>query len=289
MGSVRHSMRLIGLVLVGLMGVSSAYAQSGALERIRKDGVIKLGYVAGAAPFSSRDERGEPQGYSVDLCRTVAEDIRVRLGIPRLETRWVVLTPQDRLDAVQSGRVDVECSTTTWTLSRHEKVDFSLITFVDGASVLTGASADIYRLDDFKDKRIAAIKGTTTFTVLTQALKNRSITATVVPVSDRGEGLKLLQTGKVEGFASDRVTLIELVVGQSGAGAYKLLGEDFSIEQYALALPRGDHDFRLAVNRTLAGLYRSGKIDQIYERWLGKLGKPSLLLSAVYFIQGISE
>jgi len=218
----------------------------------------------------------------------VAEDIRMRLRMPRLETRWVALTSQERLEAVQSGRVDVECSTTTWTLSRQEKVDFSLITFIDGASVLTGTNADIYRLDDFKGKRVAVIKGTTTFTVLAQALKNRSIAATVVPVSDRNEGLKLLQAGKVEGLASDRVALIELAVGQSG-GAYKLLDEDFSIEQYALALPRGDHDLRLAVNRTLAGLYRSGKINEIYERWLGKFGKPSLLLSAMYFIQGISE
>jgi ABC-type amino acid transport substrate-binding protein len=286
---VRQGMGLIGLLLVGLLGVSPVYAQSGAMERIRKEALIKLGYIAGAAPFSSRDERGEPQGYSVDLCRAVAEDIRVRLGIPRLETRWVALTLQDRLEAVHSGRVDVECSTTTWTLSRQEKVDFSLITFIDGASVLTGANADIYRLDDFKGKRIAVIKGTTTFTVLAQVLKNRSIAATVVPVSDRSEGLKLLQAGKVEGLASDRVALIEHVVGQSGAGAYKLLDEDFSVEQYALALPRGDHDLRLAVNRTLAGLYRSGKINEIYERWLGKFGKPSLLLSAVYFIQGISE
>jgi len=285
---VKRSMGLIGLLLVGLLGVSPVYAQSGAMERIRKDAVIKLGYIAGAAPFSSRDERGEPQGYSVDLCRAVAEDIRLRLSMPRLETRWVALTLQDRLEAVHSGRVDVECSTTTWTLSRQEKVDFSLITFIDGASVLTGTNADIYRLDDFKGKRVAVIKGTTTFTVLAQALKNRSIAATVVPVSDRNEGLKLLQAGKVEGLASDRVALIELAVGQSG-GAYKLLDEDFSIEQYALALPRGDHDLRLAVNRTLAGLYRSGKINEIYERWLGKFGKPSLLLSAMYFIQGISE
>jgi len=286
---VRQSVKLIGLLLAGLMGISAAYAQTGAMERIRQDGVIKFGYVAGAAPFSSRDERGEPQGYSVDLCRAVAEDIRVRLRLPRLETRWVALTSQERLEAVQSGRVDVECSTTTWTLSRQEKVDFSLITFVDGASALTSAGADIYRLDDLKDKRIAVIRGTTTFTVLAQALKSRSIAATVVPVSDRSEGLRLLQAGKVEGFASDRVTLIELVAGKGGASAYKLLDEDFSIEQYALALPRGDHDLRLAVNRALAGLYRTGKINDIYERWLGKFGKPSLLLSAMYFIQGISE
>ena len=40
-------------------------------------------------------------------------------------------------------------------------------------------------------------------------------------------------------------------------------------------LPRGDHDFRLAVNRVLARVYRSGEIEKIYDRWLGPLGPPS--------------
>jgi ABC-type amino acid transport substrate-binding protein len=77
----------------------------------------------------------------------------------------------------------------------------------------------------------------------------------------------------------------------SGAtrGTYKLLDQDFSIEQYALMLPRGDHDWRLAVNRVLARIYRSGEIEQIYGRWLGPLGPPSVLLSATYFIQNLAE
>jgi len=54
-------------------------------------------------------------------------------------------------------------------------------------------------------------------------------------------------------------------------------------------LPRNDADFRLAVNRALARLYRTGEIDEIYERWMGALGPPSLLLSATYFIQRLSE
>jgi glutamate/aspartate transport system substrate-binding protein len=72
-------------------------------------------------------------------------------------------------------------------------------------------------------------------------------------------------------------------------GHFKLLDQDFSIEQYALMLPRGDYEFRLAVNRELARVYRSGEIEKIYARWLGPLGPPSLLLSATYYIQSLSE
>jgi len=71
--------------------------------------------------------------------------------------------------------------------------------------------------------------------------------------------------------------------------AYAMLDEDFSIEPYAFALPRGDHEFRLAVNRVLAGLYRGGGIAEVYKQWLGSLGAPSVLLSALYFVQSIPE
>jgi ABC-type amino acid transport substrate-binding protein len=266
-----------------------AAAQTGTLEKIRKQGAITMGYLDGSAPFSFRDANGQPQGYSVDLCRTIASGIRAQLKLASLETKWVALTIQNRLEAVKSGRVDIECSTTTWTLGRQADVDFSLITFVDGGSILTRVETEGGRLSDFTGKRIAVITGTTTEKVLKETLARRSIKAAVVTIKTRDEGLRLLDQGKVEGFASDRMVLIGVVLTSKVQGAFKLLEEDFSVEPYALALRRGDHEFRLAVNRVLARLYRTGEIQKIYEQWLGRLGPPSVLLSAAYFIQGLAE
>lgn len=266
-----------------------AGAQSGTLDKIRKTGVITMGYVEGSAPFSFTDAGKQPQGYSVDLCRAVASGIRAQLKLASLETRWVPVTIQDRIEAVKSGRVDIECSTTTWTLSRQADVDFSLVTFVDGGSILARTESDAGRLSDFGGKRIAVITSTTTEKVLRETLARRSIKAEVVTVRTRDAGLQLLDQRKVDGFASDRIVLIGVVMTGKAKGTFKLLDEDFSIEPYALPLPRGDADFRLAVNRVLAGLYRSGDIDRIYNEWLGKLGPPSLLLSAAFFIQGLAE
>jgi ABC-type amino acid transport substrate-binding protein len=283
------SRTLISVVFT-LAAFASAAAQAQTLDKIRKQGVITLGYIDGAAPFSYADANGDPQGYSVELCRAVAEGVAVQLERPQLKTRWVKLSIQNRIDAVRRKQVDVECSTTTWTLGRQRLVDFSLVTFLDGASVLMKLDADAHRLADFGGKRIAVIGGTTTETALRGALTRGLVTAEVVGVKSRDEGLELLRQGQVQGLASDRTTLIGLVVNKGAGGdAYKLLDEDFSIEQYALMLPRGDPDFRLAVNRVLARLYRTGEIRRVYDRWLGPLGAPSPLLSATYFIQGLAE
>jgi ABC-type amino acid transport substrate-binding protein len=280
---------LVFLIFSALSLALPAAAQTGTLEKIRKQGAITMGYLDGSAPFSFRDASGQPQGYSVELCRAIASGIRAQLKLASLETRWEPLTIQNRLEAVKAGRVDIECSTTTWTLGRQAEVDFSLITFVDGGSILTRVESDVGRLSGFEGKRIAVITGTTTEKVLKETLARRAIKAGVLTVKTRDEGLRLLDQGKVEGFASDRMVLIGVVLTSKVQGAFKLLEEDFSVEPYALALRRGDHDFRLAVNRVLARLYRTGEIQKIYEQWLGRLGPPSVLLSAAYFIQGLAE
>jgi glutamate/aspartate transport system substrate-binding protein len=282
--------KLTALVFaLSVAAAAPAAEQGGTLDKIRKTGAITMGYIEGSAPFSFRGDAGDPQGYSVDLCREVASGIRAQLGLKSLETRWVPLTIQNRLEAVKKRQVDIECSTTTWTLTRQADVDFSLITFVDGGSILTRADTEAGRISDFGGKRIAVITGTTTDKVLRATLARRAIKAEVVSVTTREAGLKLLESRKVDGFASDRIVLIGVVLTAQTKGAYKLLDEDFSVEPYALAIPRGDADFRLAVNRVLARLYRSGDIDKVYGRWLGKLGPPSLLLSAAFFVQGIPE
>ena len=280
---------LIRFLFLAALGLSlPAAAQT--LDKIRKSGVITLGYIDGAAPFSFADGSGQPQGYSVELCNAVAEGVGAQLKRQGLKVRWVKLTIQDRIDAVRTGKVDLECSTTTWTLSRQQLVDFSLVTFVDGGSLMVKTETNAARLGDLEGKRIAAITGTTTERSLRDALTRGKVKAELVAIKTREEGLALLREGQVDALASDRTTLIGVVVMSGrGGGQYKLLDHDFSIEQYALMLRRGDPDFRLAVNRVLAGIYRSGAIEEIYGRWLGPLGPPSVLLSATYFIQTIAE
>jgi ABC-type amino acid transport substrate-binding protein len=278
------------LLAAALLALACTALQAQTLDKIRKSGVITLGYIDGAAPFSFTDGNGEPQGYSVDLCRAAAEGIAAQLKRTGLKTRWVKLTIQNRIDAVRKGQVDLECSTTTWTLSRQSLVDFSLVTFLDGGSLLVRADADFGRLQDLGGKRIAVISGTTTERALGIGLARYSVQAELVKVKARDEGLALLREGQVDAFASDRTALIGVVVmSGAGRGVFKLVEQDFSVEQYALMLPRGDHEFRLAVNRQLARIYRTGEIEKIYARWLGPLGPPSLLLTATYFIQSIAE
>jgi ABC-type amino acid transport substrate-binding protein len=282
-------MKRLSLLLLGLLLAATTHAMepTGALAVIKSTGVIRLGYLESAPPFAF-DRNGTPGGYSVDLCTHVAADIGRQLDT-LVNVQWVKLTQQNRLAAVREGRVHVECGTTTWTLSRQEQVDFSLMTFIDGGTLLVGAGSALQRLTDLGGKRIGVVPGTTTDKNLRAALKQRKVTAEVVEVASPNQAIDLVSAGKLDGYASDRLVLLGLSLAASDAHSFRLLDEDFSVEPYALTLPRGEHDLRLAVNRALARLYRSGEIQSVFDRWLGPLGSPSVLLAALYYLQSIPE
>lgn len=271
-----------------LVVAASVPAHADVLSDVRAAKVIRMGYLETSPPFSYR-EGTEIKGYSAALCEKVAQSIRTDLGLDSLKIEWVPVTLANRLDLVEKGKVHVDCGTATWTLARQKRVDFSLMTFVDGGSVLVKNDTDFFKLEDFAGKRIAVVKGTTTERSVPDALKLRNVVATVVAVDSAETGVAQVQAGKADGFASDRLKLIGLALNAAQAGTYRVVDEDFSIEPYALVVPRNDPDFRLAVNRGLARVYRSGEIVQVYERWLGPLGKPGMLLNALYYLQRIPE
>lgn len=278
----------LGVACAGLVPAPSE-AASPTLDRIKQAGAITFGYREGAPPFSYRDREGRVLGYSVELCVRVAAAVQKALGLPELRVEWQPVDASTRLEAVTSGKVDAECGTTTITLSRMEAVDFSLPIFVDGGGVLVRTKSKLARLADLKGRKIAVIGGTTTEYALVDALNALGIQAVLVPVKSGPEGVALLTQAKVDGYAGDRIVLADLRVRSPSPGALAFVAGDFSYEPYGLALRRDDPDFRLAVNRALAGLYRSGDIDRIFQRWLGALGQPGPLLHAMFYLSALPE
>ena len=132
------------------------------------------------------------------------------------------VTTENRLDMVASGKVDIECGTTTASLSRQERVDFSLMTFVDGGGLLTKKDFTLRAAADLADKRIAIIPGTTTETAFNKFLKEEFVTVKLVPVKNHVEGLMAVENGSADAFASDRGILIGLAVTSKDPSAFAL-------------------------------------------------------------------
>jgi ABC-type amino acid transport substrate-binding protein len=266
-----------------------AQALDGRLKRIKDANAINVAFRTDAAPFSFLDDAKQPTGYSVELCRRVVTSIGQQIGAPNLQIKWVPATVQNRMELVAKGQADMECGSTTVTLSRMKQVNFSSYTFIDGTGLLVRSSPAVATLSDLAGKRIGVIPGTTNEKALQAALKRRVISASIVGLKSREEGLTQLEAGAIDAFASDKVLLMGLAPKVKDPTAFTILMEDLSFEPYAITLPRNDDNFRLAVNTALAQIYRSGAIVEVFQRWFASFGKPGIMLEASFIYGAIPE
>jgi ABC-type amino acid transport substrate-binding protein len=266
-----------------------AQETEGTLEKIARTGEFVIGYRADSSPLSYENAEGQPSGYSVDLCRRVAAGIKAHFGEQEIETKFLRIAPDERISAVVDGKIDIECGSTTITLSRQEQVDFSLPTFVTGGSVLSLASSGIQSMADLSGKKVGVAKDTTTLDQLRNHLEQNLIDAEVVVVANRNEGIRQLNRGDIDALASDQIVLIGQIIEAINPKRYALVSEIFSYEPYGFAVRRNDADFRLVVNTALSQLYRSGQHAAIFQKWIGRIGQVPPILAAMYQLNALPE
>jgi polar amino acid transport system substrate-binding protein/glutamate/aspartate transport system substrate-binding protein len=274
--------------IVFLLSLSSLPAQADVIDQIAARGSINLGYRIDAAPFSFLDATNRAAGFSIDLCLRITDDISKLVKKP-IKTRFVVVDSSDRFDALANGTIDLLCGADTVSLSRREQVDFTLFTFVTGGTFMIRAKPGETGPVVFDRKvKVGVLTGTTSEKALQQLVDSGKLDVEIVPVDTHDVAIGLLNSGVLDSYFGDRELLWDRRMHAADPSAFAISDELLSYEPYALALKRGENRLRLISDRTLSELYRSGDIYQTIERWFPN-GKPSKLLSAIYFLQSLSD
>jgi polar amino acid transport system substrate-binding protein/glutamate/aspartate transport system substrate-binding protein len=99
----------------------------------------------------------------------------------------------------------------------------------------------------------------------------------------------MLDKGEIVAYFADRAILSYLASKSTDSSKLRLANNYFSLEPYALALPRGDEDFRLAVDRALSHIYRSGEIAIVFAHTFGNQMQPSDILKTVYSVSALPD
>jgi polar amino acid transport system substrate-binding protein len=285
------------LASIFLLMAMAAPASAATLDRIREAGVLRLGYVDGAAPFSYRDPAGKPAGYAVALCQKVAEAVKADLKLAELKTEFVQLRPDERFEAVKDGKVDLLCAAGAPTVQRRQLASFSIPVFLGGIGALTrkDAPADMRAILEgepepyrprwraslgqiLRGRTFSAVKATTADLWLTEKLGEFAIDAKAEPVDSFAQGVERVVDGRVDALFGPRELLLDAAQRSPSADDLMLIERHFTYEAVALALERGDEDFRLLVDRALSALYSSHDILQIYTPYFGKPDEQELRL-----------
>ena len=250
------------LVLFG----NPAVADTDTLKKIKDAGVITMGVRDGSGAMSFTTGPGKFTGFHVEICERVIADIKKLALIDKLEVRYQLVTPQNRIPLVQNGTVDIECGTTTNNATRQKDVAFAPTLYIEEVRIAVKVNSPIKSTSQLAGKTVAATTGSTSV----QLLRKLKSDATELAAKDNSDGFLLLETGRAEAFVADGQILATLISKSKDPGQYKLLDEILSTEPIAIMLPKGDAAFKKAVDQSVVAMAKSGEVARIYDKWFLK-------------------
>jgi ABC-type amino acid transport substrate-binding protein len=262
------------LLWIVLLGATAAFAQTedtpveltGTLAKARKAGALTIAYRESSVPFSYLSARGEPIGYSIELCRKLAEAIGEAVG-RELALKWLAVTSESRIDAIVSGSADLECGSTTSNLERQKQVAFSPIIFVAGTKLLVKRGSPIRSYRNLAGKTVVVTAGTTNESAMQEIARRFKIDFRLVTSKDHAQSYARLEAGTADAFATDDVLLYGLLAQHKAQKQYQVVGEFLSYDPYGIMFRKNDPQLAEVVKRAFHDLAEDGEIERQYKRW----------------------
>ena len=240
---------------------------TGTLKKIRDAGSVTIGYRESSFPFSYLNAAKRPIGYSIDLCLEIVEEVKDTLGVEDLDLKYVAVTAENRIDMVASGRVDLECGSTTNNLERQKRVAFSPVIFVSGTKFMVRRPTKARSYLDLKGKTVAVTAGTTNQQAMKVLSDKQKLEITFLVAKDHAQAFALLEKGKADAFATDDVLLHGLIAKSGRSREFEVVGDFLSYDPYGIMYRRDDPAFAAVVNDAFERLATSRELEQIYNKW----------------------
>ncbi|HSF47337.1 MAG TPA: amino acid ABC transporter substrate-binding protein [Burkholderiales bacterium] len=243
---------------------------TGTLKKVRDSGVIRIGHRENSVPFAFLDPKGQPIGYSIDLCNAIVEQVIDELGGRDIRVEYRPVTPENRFALLTSGEIDLECGSTTSNLERQKQAAFSPTIFVTGTKLLVRKDSPIKSLRDLKGKTVVVTEGTTNARVMKALAEKQPLGVNFLTGRDHKQSFEILAAGKADAFANDEVLLYGLVADARASDQFRVVGSFLSYEPYGLMYRKDEPQFAEVVERTFERLAGSRELEWIYNRWFLK-------------------
>jgi len=248
--------------------VGAAHAQEAStLAKIKASGAITFGYREASFGFSYLDGDAKPVGYSIDICKRIVEAIKTELKLPAVEIKYQAVTSANRIPLVQNGTVDIECGSTTNLVERQKLVAFSPDIFRYNVRTLVKTDSGIKSIADLQGKTVVTTAGTTSFRLLREADKGRSLEVTQLAGKDHTDSFLLVESGRAQAFVLDDILLAGQIANARNPKDFAIVGESLRTENQSLMFRKDDPEFKAVVDRVVGGMMKSGEMEKLYNRW----------------------
>jgi glutamate/aspartate transport system substrate-binding protein len=259
---------LLSVLVFGLLAAPVMAGElTGTLKKIKDTGQITIGHRESSIPFSYLDDQQKPVGYAMDLCMKIVEAVKTELKMPNLKVNLQPVTSANRIPLMQNGTIDLECGSTTNSVTRQEQVAFGPTYFVINVTAAVKKKSGIKRLADLNGKTISTTSGTTSVPLLKKYEKTANIGVKEIYGKDHAESFLLLSQDRSTAFIMDDILLAGQIANTRNPGDYVILKESLRQEPYSMMLRKGDAAFKALVDKSIGVVMKSGDIDKIYAKW----------------------
>jgi glutamate/aspartate transport system substrate-binding protein len=240
---------------------------TGALKKIRDSGAIAIGYRDASFPFSFVRQGGPPIGYSIDLCLGIVAEIKRELNGAPIVVGYQQVTSETRMDAVTSGKVDLECGSTTSNIERQQTVAFSPVIFVAGTKLLVKRDSGIASYRDLPGRILIVTSGTTNERAMRLLNDKYRLGITIVTARDHQQSYDKLVAERVDAFATDDVLLCGLIAANKAQDTMEVVGDYITYEPYGIMFRKDDPQMAGAVSRAFSTMAATGTLVTTYHKW----------------------
>jgi glutamate/aspartate transport system substrate-binding protein len=253
-----------------LVCAHSAIASSATLDKIKAAGAVTMGVRESSIPMSYTTGDSRFDGFHVEVCRMILNDIKDKLGLSTLRINYQPVTSQNRIPLVQNGTVDIECGTTTNNTARNRDVSFANTLYVEEVRIAVKANSGINSISQLAGKKVATTTGTTSVQLLRKHEKATGVNFDEVFGKDHADSFLLLESGRADAFVMDGSILAGNIANAKNPKDYKIVGEVLSTEPIAIMVRKDDPQFKAAVNAAIAKIVANGNMPKLWDKWFLK-------------------
>ena len=247
---------IIAMLGLALVGCSSAKPQS-LIEKIKKDGVIKIGTEGTYAPFTFTDKTGKLTGFDVEI----AEEVAKRLGV---KAEFIVTKWDGMLAGLDAKRFDAVVNEVTIKKERQEKYDFSSPYIVSKAVLIVNKdNNEIKRFEDLKGKK----SGQSLSSNLSEIAK--SYGAEIVQIDGFNQSIDLISSKRIDATINDSLSYLDYKK-QKPDSSIKVVDEMATKDQSAILFNKGNKELVDEVNKALDDIKKDGTYLKISQKWFGE-------------------
>jgi polar amino acid transport system substrate-binding protein len=241
-----------------MLGGACATAQADQLQDIMQRKELRCGTFADVPPFAAPDPKTrEMVGFDVDLCAAIAKQLGVSAKITPLSV-------EARVPEVKLGHVDIAVANLAYTLSRADQIQFSDPYYIAKEMLAVKASDPGKAKEDFKGKRLASTKGSTS------ELSIKLNGSEPLTFQDTGSVFMSVQQNKAVGMVANTMTIVKLVGESKKSGVeLKMIDDPMLLEPIGVGMKKDEPALLAKINETLAALDKDGEINQLWDKWLG--------------------